>query len=524
MGYIDEENGIYEFGFRLEELTLNDFKGHPNLNIKFDPQLTLIFGENGTGKTSIIRALDIFLNGIIEELIFGEEAVIPDVRDVDITNQMTGTFCDLKINFEYLYSPKDDEIEEADDETLREFNEEEFDSSVVEINGLGHYQFSKTRMNKQPALTFIEDLELREDTDQVIHEELKASFKRDYQSQEHAIPIFAIYGYNSKPKNQTGLTEDDSRITKLYSEIFSVGKEFNDFQLWAEKKSDEGLFSSLKHLENLLAQVNELKKSKAKIDEYKSLFIETQEILSSTDKDIGDSLTLPIEKILLDVINASSTQNKEMSNSELGVYKKIKLNESGNLIIQKVQNGITYEVLFEQLSAGEKIMIGIFGDIYRRLELANPHLKEQPNFGKGIIIIDEIDLHLHPRWQRVVLPKLLHYFPNIQFVITTHSPFVVQAADIKHFRMLKGSDIKTFEGEESNLPYEVILMRFFENYKRFDFETVELLKTFDTMIEEIYCKKRKKDNTEFVEILKQLLPKGDIVTNIVARELRKLEL
>ena len=46
---------------------------------------------------------------------------------------------------------------------------------------------------------------------------------------------------------------------------------------------------------------------------------------------------------------------------------------------------------------------------------------------KRFVLIDEIDLHLHPRWQRKIIPSLLRAFPKLQFVATTHSPFIVQS-------------------------------------------------------------------------------------------------
>lgn len=77
-----------------------------------------------------------------------------------------------------------------------------------------------------------------------------------------------------------------------------------------------------------------------------------------------------------------------------------------------------------QLSDGEKCMIALIGDLARRLSIANPTLGN-PLLGHGIVMIDEIDLHLHPKWQRLVVPKLLEVFPNCQFIISTHSPHVI---------------------------------------------------------------------------------------------------
>lgn len=77
-----------------------------------------------------------------------------------------------------------------------------------------------------------------------------------------------------------------------------------------------------------------------------------------------------------------------------------------------------------QLSDGEKCLMAIVGDLARRMAIANP-LHKNPLEGEGIILIDEIDLHLHPKWQRMVIPKLGEVFPNCQFLISTHSPHVI---------------------------------------------------------------------------------------------------
>ena len=73
-------------------------------------------------------------------------------------------------------------------------------------------------------------------------------------------------------------------------------------------------------------------------------------------------------------------------------------------------------VTVNQLSDGEKCLIAMLGDLARRMAIANPQ-NPYPLTGTGVIIIDEIDLHLHPQWQRFVVPKLLEVFPNCQFFI-----------------------------------------------------------------------------------------------------------
>jgi predicted ATP-binding protein involved in virulence len=67
-------------------------------------------------------------------------------------------------------------------------------------------------------------------------------------------------------------------------------------------------------------------------------------------------------------------------------------------------------------------------DIAVRCATLNPHLAgEAALLTPGVVLIDEIDLHLHPKWQRRIVGDLLAAFPNIQFIATTHSPFVIQS-------------------------------------------------------------------------------------------------
>lgn len=105
----------------------------------------------------------------------------------------------------------------------------------------------------------------------------------------------------------------------------------------------------------------------------------------------------------------------------------------------------------EQLSDGEKCLMALVGDIARRLAILNPML-DQPLDGAGVVLIDEIDLHLHPSWQRDVVPNLNRTFPNCQFFISTHSPHVlthVQPESIHLLHMTDEGDIEMTSATES---------------------------------------------------------------------------
>ena len=107
-------------------------------------------------------------------------------------------------------------------------------------------------------------------------------------------------------------------------------------------------------------------------------------------------------------------------------------NPNGNFVFLKDKI-----MLFEtQLSSGERSLMTLVADIARRLVIANPLSKNPLLEGCGLVLIDEIDLHLHPLWQRKVVGKLLELFPKVQFVVTTHSPTVIASLKPEHIRLI----------------------------------------------------------------------------------------
>jgi predicted ATP-binding protein involved in virulence len=114
----------------------------------------------------------------------------------------------------------------------------------------------------------------------------------------------------------------------------------------------------------------------------------------------------------------------------------------------------------EKLSDGEKRLLMLVTDLARRLAIANPGLGENALEGEGIILIDEIDLHLHPQWQRRVLPALTKTFPNCQFIVTTHSPQVLSEVPKESVFILENRKLVEYSphtlGRDSNsILYEI---------------------------------------------------------------------
>ncbi len=98
------------------------------------------------------------------------------------------------------------------------------------------------------------------------------------------------------------------------------------------------------------------------------------------------------------------------------------------------------DLVIDQLSDGEKCLLAMTGDLARRLALANPAMKD-PLHARGIVLIDEIDLHLHPTWQRQVIPALTSTFPHCQFVASTHSPQVIGSVPKESVKLLEDGQL-----------------------------------------------------------------------------------
>jgi predicted ATP-binding protein involved in virulence len=131
--------------------------------------------------------------------------------------------------------------------------------------------------------------------------------------------------------------------------------------------------------------------------------------------------TIPYFLELLNSHSFSELRIKRQTNNKF----EFKANGAYSLIIKKDADILE----LNQLSDGERTLIMLVSDITRHLILANPSLSN-PLEGEGIVLIDEIDLHLHPQWQKTILNALVKTFPNLQFIVTTHSPYVVTHLDL----------------------------------------------------------------------------------------------
>lgn len=158
-------------------------------------------------------------------------------------------------------------------------------------------------------------------------------------------------------------------------------------------------------------------------------------------------------------------------------FKSLQVTRKPRLAMVIDKNGKQLNV--SQLSQGEKSLMALVGDIARRLAMMNPKL-ENPLHGQGIVLIDEIDMHLHPQWQRTIIYRLQNTFPNCQFILTTHSPLVI--SDVQDILVYDLEDQKitalpSLYGQDAN----TVLLQYMDTSYRNPFVTEQITQAMDAI-------------------------------------------
>lgn len=158
------------------------------------------------------------------------------------------------------------------------------------------------------------------------------------------------------------------------------------------------------------------------------------------------------------------------------------------LVDVKTPQGVKTCQVDQQLSDGYRIVLALVLDLVSRLLKANgsiPGISPQDVLGSsGIVLIDEIDLHLHPRWQQTILTDLRETFPNIQFIVSTHSPQIVSSVPSKCIRLLVDGGTVELADKSEGLEASQILKTVFKTapYP----ERNVLRKKLDMFLSEVY--------------------------------------
>lgn len=365
---------------KINNLIIENFRSFNNAELQMDGQSLIIFGINGTGKSSILKSINLLYANIINQIVNRKE--LKQRYNIELDDIKFGK-AQATIEADFLFN-----------------------------QNLFHYHRSMIRKSGRRT----HSLE--------VLKEIAANFQNCYISDEtqENIPIFVNYGTNRLVLDipLRIRTKHQFDIYAAFDKAIENRIDFRTFFEWFRNQED---------------YENECK-------------------VQSGDLEYKDKSLEAVKRAMLVM---------------LGDCSNLRVARKPHLAMKVDKSGISLNV--SQLSDGEKCTMTLFGDLARRLTIANPNL-DNPLLGEGVVLIDEVELHMHPSWQRIILGKLHDTFPNIQFIITTHSPIVLSEVDdnynvfflnnvdgnseIIQFRRLDGYDanyiLEEFMGTKSKNP------------------------------------------------------------------------
>jgi predicted ATP-binding protein involved in virulence len=292
---------------------------------------------------------------------------------------------------------------------------------------------------------------------------IKVFSKNSQKSKDISLPIVVYYPVNRGVISTPMDINEDSTTNQLtaYEDALKSSVSFETFFSWFREREDIEN-EKIASLKNRVAKLTDKYESLA--EQFETLRRGFEEVNSGTNEE-KNILT---SELILRIENFISEQNKKLTpfsskkfyDKHLRSVKKsiktftglsnpkIRRQGTPTMIVEK--DGEELDV--NQLSQGEKSLLALVGDIARRLALLNPSL-ENPLEGEGVVMIDEVDLHLHPKWQHDLIDKLVATFPNVQFILTTHSPHVISDRnDILLYSLDDGelTEMPNVYGEDAN--------------------------------------------------------------------------
>lgn len=363
---------------KVKRLTMNSFRGIGDLTLDFhemDP--TVLIGVNGVGKSRVLDCLAILLSQLTGQIQESTDS-IRSLSEQDITNGRQQTQIEITISLQgedITWSLSQERKEGKSPKNAGEARLEAIKSLLDGISGQGLQQLRRGNDLTKFLQTAVEVLS--QDVDEVsiaplekVVDEINTQLANNVNA---SIPLPVYYPVNRAVLDMPLEISDEHLFTQrnAYDQALTGGRiDFKRFFEWFRNRED---------LENQLRRDN---------PEYRDKQLEAvREAVSSLQPDFSD---LRVERSPL----------------------RMTVKKQGQ------------ELIVNQLSDGEKCLLALVGDLARRLAIANPGL-EEPLQGKGVILLDEIELHLHPKWQRQIISSLTTTFPNCQFIITTHSPQVL---------------------------------------------------------------------------------------------------
>jgi len=367
---------------RLDRLEITNYRCFSRCELALHPRLTVLVAENGQGKTALLDAITLALGPLVNELsqLRQWKGIVPeDVRRVpgDGLEMLAALPTELRVQ------------------------------GVLDGKRL---QWAVARASEVPrGKTTTRDLKALRATAAGLRGRLDS-----YASRARAIPpplpLIAAYG-TKRLWGETPLTErrrrrDTSALARVagYLDCLSSAASPRVLSAWYEGVANAARAPT---------------------------------VVAADPREHPVKLLSAVRKAVRVVLEPTGWREIDWEYAERDPETKL-VRRPGVLVVEHPTHG---RLPLSMLSDGVRNMIALVADIARRCVLLNPQLGEQAvDYTPGVLLVDEVDMHLHPGWQQEVIGLLQRAFPHLQLVVTTHSPQVLTTVDRESIRVVQVSD------------------------------------------------------------------------------------
>ena len=377
---------LKEDSMQLKNISISNFGRFETLELSLAPKesfksnVTVLIGANGGGKTTVLRALAISLSWFVARIKNYKGNGNPIPEDAILNGAPSSAI------------------------SLTVFQQREFKWTVARSRS----------GQKGEHISQFQDLSFLAD-------EYRTALSRN----EHTnLPLVAFYPVERSVLDIPLEIKGRRPFSQLdgYENSLNQGVDFRRFFEWFREREDvenESLSALLQKNRSRMAELfNLMEAAPERLDNLK---YPDWNGLSRELKEVLDAL-----KLARDVDRTSKDRQlaavRDAISNFMPGFTNLQVRRKPRLFMSIDKNGETLDVT--QLSQGEKSLMALVGDIARRLAMLHPQ-RENPLHGEGVVLIDEVDMHLHPQWARTIIERLTNTFPNCQFILSTHSPLVI---------------------------------------------------------------------------------------------------
>lgn len=371
---------------KLERLSLANFRGFQQIDIEFSDDITVIAGVNGVGKSGVLKALatamsealPLFTASREDTLSFSETDIQSGKPSLSMWAKLRTDTATMIVNVDRVAPMATDKTE-----SLTKRRDE------LRFSTRGAIKGSK------------EEREIQDEIDRI----------DDQLSPVLGNSVIRILPNDAATDTRAFIDEAKSSGRQPLAVFYSTSRLFSRLP---------PILPKTKAIDTSAAYIKSLNQPEISLNDFANWYRVVEETASPEKRDrVFQQLERAIGSFLPEVVNLTLHKNQP---------PRFSVTKSGKTLF------------LEQLSDGERGLLALVFDLTRRLTIANPDSDNPIAEGAAVVLIDEIELHLHPKWQRDVLKRLRGTFQSCQFIVTTHSPLVLGEVEARCIRFLEFRD------------------------------------------------------------------------------------